>query len=1073
MRTCLRLFLFLSLALPMLTYAQADIPAPDSETVHEISCGVDMGRVIPADGSICREDIAFGMLYEMFPSLFDTLLPFWGLTAFNDISDQPEIPDLKGEYYGNDVFFVLFNLFYKMVLYCIGLYLFVIALSLLLRLIRGDSITEKTPMKDNVKSWMLGAGIGGSFLIPVKSFFVGQIVVFTLGVGALSMANFAYSVVLSGNQTLFGEGLNPTRVTDEVTPDGTMNRHKYLADHYFKYLVRMHICRDESSSYQLGGILTSLGSPEQVESFYTCSKGVDDPVFSEGWGVTTPGPFIWSTLNDSGRRINESYLKKDTSKLSFEARPSSSLECHLYGNGALDYKCGSLSIHNPDWSSNPLVELLDDPRVLFDALDELSKNIHPSMPPESAFLVVSAAWENLDKVLREALVEAWRENKSITDEDVFVSVNNEVMRKRDALRAALMHDNRPLFMQASRMFHQSAMNVLMFGAHSEYKQVRDQDWTKMSDSKILFKYHWDNTADIASLVREVQCVSNHGGLLESNLLLKYQNGELENMPQEASARCLDMERGEVKGYNPEWDRMSDQELAEIIDDRRDDLQGRINDRWASMVNLLAEQRASIERSFAESMRNAERQSWWSRLRKQGYLSAGDYAQIMNSEINGYKRQVKLIVNNFSTDGMFYTPEYISEDLITLFTIDGNYPEFMFGELALLGTREEYSRVDPLVDSYHWVTSQEAMLRQESLNLQSFELSDLLAAWNTGGTYLDRLGIDLYQEGKSESACLEDPKYCPFPLTDPIVELSLMGHDMLDMAIQFYAVAIPLKALKQRPKGSANDGSIGGVVNKISVQLQDSRMLGGVAGMLTRTANGLGHMVDFIYSMLSGVMGMFMALGAALAYLLPLVPKIYLYMGFVSWLMVLVMSSFSVLLLALFWVRYNEKRDLVKTAILHHGVELAFKPTFNLLAMFFAAYFFYVVAFIVGGTMNYIWNLTATEPSFVMGYVQTIFILMVIAFVYILGLRYVYQLMDDLAGEILSRLGVQNKKVKDQVSDVIKSIVFDAGQRKSSQLHDKMGNVGKKDPRAMEQRLATAGREVAEARQALAAKRSLS
>jgi hypothetical protein len=215
------------------------------------------------------------------------------------------------------------------------------------------------------------------------------------------------------------------------------------------------------------------------------------------------------------------------------------------------------------------------------------------------------------------------------------------------------------------------------------------------------------------------------------------------------------------------------------------------------------------------------------------------------------------------------------------------------------------------------------------------------------------------------------------------------------------------------------------------------------------------------------MGLFMALGAALAYLLPLVPKIYLYLGFVSWLMVFVMASFSIMLLSLFWIRFHEKRDLIRTALLHYGIELAFKPTFNLLAVFFAAYFFYVVAFIVGGTMSFVWDLSSDKDSFLMPYIEIIFILLVVTFVYIIGLRYVYQLMDDLAGEILSRLGVQNKKVKDKVSDFIKAILFDAAQEKTTELHDKAGRLCQKDPREMENRLAQAGKELDEARKARA------
>lgn len=1045
--------------------AQSELPPPDSESSSLTGCGVEMGRVIPADGSICKEDIAFGMLYEMFPSLFDTLLPFWRLTAFRDIGNTPESPDLDGEFYGDDVFFVLFELFYKMVLYCIALYVVVLILSVLIRWVRGESVTEKTPMKDNAYSWALGAGIGGSFLIPVKGFFVGQIVVFTLGVGALSMANFTYSVVLSGNQTLFGEGLEPSRVTTEATPEGTINRHHYLADLYYRYLTRMHLCRSESAAYQLSGVASSYASPDVLESSYKCARGIDDPLISSGWGVGEVGPFVWSGLSTQSNPINNKHIVRGMDKISFESRASNSLECRLEAQTALSYKCGSISINKPDWSRSELIELLDDPSVLYSSIRSLDERINPAMSAGALEAVVTSAWDDLRSDLEAALESAWRSHVSLKDEGEWVSVNNEVIRKEAALRRALLQDNRPLFMQASRMFHQEAMNSLMFGSDSSYRNIGGSNWDVISNSETNLRYHWEKTSSLADLVSRIQCVSNHPGLLESDLMLKFYKEELDSPPPEAIARCLDLDSQEVKEYNPDWDRVPAIELLPLILERSDELHQSLNEEWASSVAQLAEQRAAIELSFSESMQGDNRDSWWARLRKQGYLSAGDYAQIMNAEVNGYKRQVRLITNNFSADPMHYDSKYISEDLSFMFAVDSKFSPYSDGEMGLIGTMPSYNRIDPLVGSYHWVTTQEAIVRQPSLNLQGFQLSDLLSAWNTGGTYLDRLGIDLYQEGKSETACLEDPRMCPFPLSDPIVELSLMGHDMLDMAIQFYAVAIPMKVMGQMSPGQNHDGAIGGIISKVRSSMESNTLLSGASSMVGGTAKLMTHMVDFVYGALSGVMGMFMALGAALAYLLPLVPKIYLYMGFISWLMVLVMASFSILLLSLFWVRFHEKRDLIKTALLHYGIELAFKPTFNLMAVFFAAYFFYVVAFIVGGTLDLIWDLTSPGDNFLMPYIETLFVLLIITFIYILGLRYVYQLMDDLAGEILSRLGVQNQKVKDKVSDFIKAILFDAAQKKTTEIHDKLGNMGKKNPQEMEAKLKSLGQEIGAARKA--------
>ena len=71
------------------------------------------------------------------------------------------------------------------------------------RVLKGDDLNDASEGKDTPMSTAGGVIAGSMFLLPYKNFFVGQMVVFSLGIGALSMANFFYSMFLSGNQAIF------------------------------------------------------------------------------------------------------------------------------------------------------------------------------------------------------------------------------------------------------------------------------------------------------------------------------------------------------------------------------------------------------------------------------------------------------------------------------------------------------------------------------------------------------------------------------------------------------------------------------------------------------------------------------------------------------------------------------------------------------------------------------------------------------------------------------------------------------------------------------------------------------
>jgi hypothetical protein len=319
------------------------------------------------------------------------------------------------------------------------------------------------------------------------------------------------------------------------------------------------------------------------------------------------------------------------------------------------------------------------------------------------------------------------------------------------------------------------------------------------------------------------------------------------------------------------------------------------------------------------------------------------------------------------------------------------------------------------------------------------LESILSAFSAPPNYFDRLGIDLSGGEKTLKKCMDNPLDCPYPLTDPVVELSLMGHDMLDKAYTFYGIALVAR-LSIEVAGVAKKSNSMQTIGQ-HLDLKDTKggasLAGPMKGMVTLLKE-VGGIANLVYNVLGNIMAVFFALGLVLAYLLPFLPKIYLYFGFISWIMVLVMASFSVFLWSLYLIRFKERRDVIKTAGYHYGVELMFKPTFNLIAVIFAWYFFYVVAFVIGVTMGWVFALPVSgEGHMLREYIDVLFIILMVAMVYFVGLKYCYQLMDDLSGELLEKLGVRNKKVKDELSTLLKAVLYEKAQSGMQSMHKKL------------------------------------
>jgi hypothetical protein len=158
-------------------------------------------------------------------------------------------------------------------------------------------------------------------------------------------------------------------------------------------------------------------------------------------------------------------------------------------------------------------------------------------------------------------------------------------------------------------------------------------------------------------------------------------------------------------------------------------------------------------------------------------------------------------------------------------------------------------------------------------------------------------------------------------------------------------------------------------------------------------------------------------------------------------MVVLMASFSILLWAMYWVRFKEKRQVIKDAGLHFGLEIMLKPSLSLLSVIYAWYFFYVIAFVIGGTISWI-NLLPLDGQGGMGMrylLDPFFAWMLIAYVYFVGLSFSYKTMELMQSELFEKLGISGINEQNKMGMFLQTMIYQKGQQLLTKMNMSLAN----------------------------------
>lgn len=1003
------------------------------------SCGLENGQVKTGDGTLCKEDLAFGLLYEMFPSVFNEISPLWNLTAFSKTGDGFEQRELLGAYHGDRVFITLYELFHKIVIFCGLTYVFFLAVDVASRLIRGKSLSDDDPNKDNNKSWATGGVFGAFFMLPYKSFYVGPLIVFSFAVGALSIANFAMSIVLSSQEeTILSTSQSDLSNLHKSNPN-VIDRHDYISQSYYRYLMSMSICREESSSAMLTIASTSTNSIDEYKEWAKCTLADIEKIHIMGRGNNTSlKGFINIYETPHKTPLLGRYLLSEASLVDFSSDWSNAPNCSTLTEKTSGYSCGRIMVSEPDWGSNPLMGLLSNPNELTYSLDKIAKSFNHNMSSSDIESLVYQNWSEFYEKIKSQLLENVEKKQNI--ESNLINASREEARKINAASQALLDQNGQAFRQLARFYHQSAQNIITFGRLTSYRELgvewdpvsgasRAKPTVQINSDMSPLLHHIQKAESLAKKIRQIQCLHDSYALPQSEKTLNFLLGEVSTLDKDAQAKCLDVINLTILEYNENIKGLEEVDRRDYIYNRVTALEEALESEWVKVTSHYASQREGVEKSFKRYIKENDITNWLAKMRQEGYLAIAGYTFHLTSRLESIKRETKLMTNNMTLDNPVYDERYIGQGLLEGISLGGSFSEFYTSDEVFNRVTRSNKVVDPLVDRYFWLVQQSMALRQPTLSRgDDFGLENIIQSLSLPMTYFDRLGLD-FKNNKNMEKCVDDPTMCPFPITDPLLELSLMGHDMLDTGVGFYTIVLGLKGVGSLARLGGKKES--GMISERGVA--SGTILSDGTRTLLREMAGL---ADMLLSIIGTVLVFYMAVGALLAYLLPLLPYIYIWMGYITWVMVVVMASFSIMLWSFFWIRFREKRELIKEAGFHYGVDMLFKPLFNMLSVVFAWALFYMLMFLVGMTSNWITILPLSGEGALglRALIDPLLILLFIGFVFGIALKFSYQVMDDMSSELLTKLGVRNKSVQDKIGIFIKAFLFDKATEKGKQMN---------------------------------------
>ncbi len=1010
------------------------------------NCAALNGKVNPDSFDICTKDESFKIIYEMFPEFLDD-----GLFKFGDYG---EIENLKEdqEIVLNNQFKKFSNLLSKVfvalssatIYIAIFFFLYFIFFSILRQAESGNFLDHNNmSIGHNIKY----LSICFFLLIPVGDLIVIQIIILFIAYLAIAIANYIYGYYLSAvspkEVEIFTEQKeNNKNSIDKYVEKPLKETAAYIAaESYFLNLSKIALCRDISSQYIMEKNIYDLKS-DNLNKRISCSKGMENikTINSEDY-IDTEYPYFFSLENAVTNSANKTKIEQGY-KLTFGINKEESCDVK---KEYIAYECGTMQINAPTFSDNNLINIYGANTLYSRIVGTISKL---SIDGNNESIIYN------DWLVIKKEIEAKLKEEISSGNEKKAKYADSVLNKKD------YSDLKKILF----IYHQNIMNYLTVGLNIEAKE---NDTTFFIDtSEVIINYNnynalktdFSKAKEIAKTVQEMQCLSNALGLDKSyNFINKVSSNSSTNI----SLRCIDFDSMKVFGVDGEGFPIKSKVGIKQAQAKFELLKSN----FEAQVEKIYKRRIGVENSMLKSLSDIGDTGLFLDLRQRGWLTFPTYIMEMSSNIKTDNVYIKSLLGSNNIDKVLISDNGLADLLEDDSDISTEYKKLNGLANVFADLSEKRNNNSIYADNSNFAKT---MLENNKSQIEAggASITDMILIFFSDpieplkyaiGLEMVKGDLDDKNNMYLMQNCLKNHEECPFPKKDPIVELNRYGHYLINLSLSYFTFLIGTKSLayvgktishnkklkKEEDAQNAAGTKDGDKVNELNDRLKDKfKNAGGFAADLFV---GTLDIISEIIASLSVLIVLIMITGIFLAYILPLIPLFYFFSSFLAWLLSLLQIMLISSIWAVYFIRYDDNKELIHSAAKTYGMQLLLKPAFMMIGLIFTWELIKVSLFFINITMFGLFQGMLSE-SFILSLLQNVIFLMLL--IYFIGLivKFTFNVMIDFSNKLFSYFDIEKPLDRtEDSSELFKAFLF---QTATDKINSGTGSImNKLDPEA--------------------------
>jgi hypothetical protein len=1032
MKKIYRLFIFI-----FFTVLTVNISAADQE-----SCGVKNGSVKEYSYEVCKEDVSFDILYSLFPKFFDESV--FILADFGEIEELSETP----EYEFDDQYKKFSNLLYevftsvsKLSTFILMFYVFYYVFFSILKSSESGSFLDYSGK--SITRTLMFSGLIGIMFVPIGGLTLIQVAILIVAILSISIANLTYGQYLSVFDTQI------EYITSDEDEDGfLLEKHDsspsaIMAKAYTKDLARISLCRDITSQAILDQNIYDL-KIENIGTRLSCASGelnysdsITSTVTSKAKSIGLPS-FYNTNYSEVFRAKTKSLNINEYTLFGIQKRYTCEVEKFK------PYTCGIMESKTPKLGNNNLLKMYGVGNFMKDIIST-SEKLNLAGGNTNIF---KKDWNSIKKRIEEQLKNASEK----TDKEVSFSAKDKASKEvaDNIVSGRDMTDLKKM----SYLYHQLMLNTLTTGLSiktlqksSGFMDVFENDLNShidYSNEKALMK-DFKDIKEVSNKIQENHCILNSDGLADSYSTLSKLKRTSQNSG--GSTRCLILPSYGIYGV--------DSSGTPLL--KKDDTKEKFEKRLSVISELFNEKaeeifkrRMEVEISFVDSLKGIGEQSVLVNLRKRGWLTMPTYLIEASKDVKTTNIYMKALLGSNKFKPLNVDFSYISNDISSMPDVSFDRYAGFKGNSNIFKYFLDEKQSESIYNDNETFTKSLVQDNADFIIGSDFDFNKIFGnILNPIKPLKFAIGLENVESLTSKDnlslmeQCKKNRDLCPIPKSDPIIELNKYGHYLMSTSASYFSMLAIMKGLvfglssaaklrqqkKDKSKQDKDENGVGKGKGNKSIKKIGSDVLTSLGGSF-KGANLLGDALDITSNILAALIGVVIGLffvGVFLAYLLPLIPMVYFFVGFLTWVLLIAQILIIAPIWAVHFIKFEENKEIIAHAAKSYGLQILLKPIFMVMGMIFAWEFMKVALFFVNLTIFPLFNSTQGDSTILSFLREVLFLFVFTGILYVI-IKYILQIITTIADTLLKTLDIApNQSPEGQMNEMIQYFLITQAQ----------------------------------------------